>query len=227
MKTWVLGDVHGQYNALKQVLSRSGFKHDTDKLIFLGDVVDRGKQPFECIAELLRIRHKVLIRGNHDANFGHYIDTGIDDFEGQNGAAYTIKKWLETNEATKAAVRQFFSLQVNYFVDEVKRCFIHGGFFPNLLLQEHSPNEFYWNRVLWYEALKRHPKPIECKEDFTEIFIGHTPTIKTGSLEPMFRAGIWNLDTGAGFDGGKLTLMNLETKEYVQSDPVKTSDQSR
>ncbi len=35
----------------------------------------------------------------------------------------------------------------------------------------------------------------------------------------MFRAGIWNLDTGAGWEG-KLTVMNVDTKEYYQSDPV-------
>ena len=35
----------------------------------------------------------------------------------------------------------------------------------------------------------------------------------------MNAANIWNLDTGAGFRG-KLTIMDINTKEYWQSDNV-------
>ena len=37
----------------------------------------------------------------------------------------------------------------------------------------------------------------------------------------MKAANIWNLDTGAGFEG-KLTIMNVDTKEYYQSDKLTT-----
>ncbi len=36
---------------------------------------------------------------------------------------------------------------------------------------------------------------------------------------PMHVCNIWNLDTGGGWYG-KLTIMNLQTKEYWQSDYV-------
>jgi serine/threonine protein phosphatase 1 len=35
----------------------------------------------------------------------------------------------------------------------------------------------------------------------------------------MKAANIWNLDTGAGYNG-KLTIMDIKTKEYWQSDLV-------
>ena len=54
---------------------------------------------------------------------------------------------------------------------------------------------------------------------YKEIYIGHTPTLNYGSVQPMCRHHIWNLDTGAGFIG-RVTLMDIETKEYWQSDPV-------
>lgn len=76
-----------------------------------------------------------------------------------------------------------------------------------------------------------------------EIFIGHTSTINwkykhNGVLRitnttnpdclvgksittPIKACNIWNMDTGGGF-GGKVTIMDVNTKEYWQSDFVKT-----
>jgi len=57
-------------------------------------------------------------------------------------------------------------------------------------------------------------------DGFTEIFIGHTTTINWKTDQPMHSGGVWNLDTGAGF-GGRLTIMDVETKQFWQSDIVK------
>ncbi len=73
-----------------------------------------------------------------------------------------------------------------------------------------------------------------------EIFIGHTTTnnwyckphypefnnpdqeSKNGPIVvPMKRCNVWNLDTGGGFKG-KVTVMNVDTHEYFQSNFVPT-----
>ena len=54
---------------------------------------------------------------------------------------------------------------------------------------------------------------------YKEIFIGHTPVIRFGESTPMNFKNIWNVDTGAAFTG-KLTIMNVDTKEFWQSDPL-------
>ena len=51
---------------------------------------------------------------------------------------------------------------------------------------------------------------------FAEVYLGHTPTDWT---EPRPVLEVWNLDQGAGWDG-VLTLLDVETKEYWQSDRV-------
>ena len=56
---------------------------------------------------------------------------------------------------------------------------------------------------------------------FTEIFIGHTPTTRINKTTPVNKANVWNLDTGAAFKG-PLTVMDVHTKEYWQSDPLPT-----
>jgi serine/threonine protein phosphatase 1 len=54
---------------------------------------------------------------------------------------------------------------------------------------------------------------------FSEIYIGHTPTIFYGETEPMNAENMWNIDTGAAFTG-KLSIMDINTKQFWQSDIV-------
>jgi len=52
------------------------------------------------------------------------------------------------------------------------------------------------------------------------VFVGHTTTQKPyPDMKPVHASNVWNLDQGAGWSG-KLTLMNIDTKEYFQSDLV-------
>jgi serine/threonine protein phosphatase 1 len=54
---------------------------------------------------------------------------------------------------------------------------------------------------------------------FDEIYIGHTPTLNYDMDIPMHACNVWNIDTGAAFSG-RLTGMNIETKQYWQTDIV-------
>ena len=55
----------------------------------------------------------------------------------------------------------------------------------------------------------------ECKE----IFLGHTDVLKWNIDKPLKAANIHNLDTGACHHD-KLTIINVDRKEYWQPDPV-------
>ena len=65
-----------------------------------------------------------------------------------------------------------------------------------------------------------HPK-FKMIENFKEVFIGHTSTQFWGEDTPMNAANIWNLDTGGGWFG-KVSIMDVKTKEFWQSDDGKT-----
>ena len=56
MTKFVIGDIHGNFKALKEVLTLSGLDYDKDKLIILGDVCDGHNQTKECVDELLKIK---------------------------------------------------------------------------------------------------------------------------------------------------------------------------
>jgi len=65
MRLLLLSDVHSNYRALAAVLDRF---HDVDEVWCLGDVVEYGPCPAECI-DLVRERCDRVIAGNHDASF--------------------------------------------------------------------------------------------------------------------------------------------------------------
>ncbi|NQZ77667.1 MAG: hypothetical protein HRT61_16425 [Ekhidna sp.] len=78
-----------------------------------------------------------------------------------------------------------------------------------------------WDRSLWEEALLSENADfidLPLVSGFKEIYIGHTPTIKLGAQDPMRALNVWNLDTGAGHPNGRLTIIDVETKEYWQSE---------
>ena len=69
MRTLVIGDIHGAYLALLQVMERAQVTPD-DLLIFLGDYADRGKQTPQVLDYLIDLQqtHQIIcLRGNHDA----------------------------------------------------------------------------------------------------------------------------------------------------------------
>ena len=54
---------------------------------------------------------------------------------------------------------------------------------------------------------------------YHEIYVGHTPTSLYHSVIPVHFCEVWGMDTGAGWEG-KLSMMNIDTKQIVQSDNV-------
>ena len=67
MRTLVLGDIHGGFLALKQVLRRAKFDYKHDTLICLGDVADGWEETAEALDFLIeKVQKLIFIRGNHD-----------------------------------------------------------------------------------------------------------------------------------------------------------------
>ena len=219
-KRWVLGDLHGEDNYLLEVLKKSGFDYENDLLIQVGDIVDRGPEPFKCMDELLKIKNLILIKGNHDANFIEYMNNNID-FLGsysQNGTHTTVGKWKELSVAEKIRYKcAIFDNMIPYHVTHDNIIFTHGGFPLDEKLEDIHDSVFAWDRELVQLAMSVGEKKVTTIYDFKKIFIGHTPTLYFGGIKPIYSGGVWNVDTGSG-KGGPLTIMNIDTEEYWQSD---------
>src|SRR5689334_2268954 len=68
MRTFAIGDVHGCQTALQTLLAQLALQAE-DKLIFLGDLIDRGPDAKGVIESVLQLRQERLvevIEGNHE-----------------------------------------------------------------------------------------------------------------------------------------------------------------
>lgn len=250
-KIYTIGDIHGNYKGLLQAIDRSPFKPHEDTLIILGDLVDGGPDSALVIDYLAKLPNKILIKGNHDVSFTEWLNGGVHPYHWVQGGQHTAQSyinWVSRNTGEVRNIlpdgkgayktnltyldipgihRDFLNSAVNYFIHD-NNCFVHGGFNRHLLINEQQISDiYYWDRDLWMQALSYkevkdstgHLK-FKMKDTFNNVFIGHTSTLNWGKTEPMNAANIWNLDTGAGFNG-VITIMDVNSKEYWQSDLVK------
>lgn len=236
MKRFVVGDLHGNYKGLIQCLEKSNFNKEEDLLITLGDIVDGWNEVDKCVDELLTIKNRIDIRGNHDQWFVDYYLTGKADraWLSQGGQAtfniYT-KMLKEDPDKFNLHIDKFFNKQDYYYVDDDNNLFVHGGCNWKIPIEENRMNDLMWDRHMWETAIyhevqnKLHNSDLKF-DRYNKIFIGHTTTqykvnwrFQNFGVEPIKATNVWNLDTGGGWNG-KLTLMNINTEEYWQSDLV-------
>ena len=67
MATLAIGDVHGQFKSLKKLLKTAKVNPQTDQVIFVGDLIGRGKQSVEVLLKVMEMQdYAKVILGNHD-----------------------------------------------------------------------------------------------------------------------------------------------------------------
>ena len=231
MRTLVIGDIHGGFRGLKQVVERAKITTQ-DKLIFLGDYVDGWSESAHVISYLLELSETnncIFIRGNHDLWCGQWLNKGASNLTWEmHGGRETINSYIKTGNIVNTAHKKFFEDLKSYYVDYQNRVFLHAGFTSKKGIgNEEDETTYYFDRSLWNKALTAHKKVLKNRKPLprrlshnTEIFIGHTPTLNFSKEVPMNACNVWNVDTGAAFTG-KLTVMDVDTKEFWQSDPLK------
>lgn len=227
-RKFCVGDIHGSNKALLQVLEKSGFDRESDLLISLGDVADGWNEVPECVDTLLSIKNLIAIRGNHDVWCYDWFEMGASPLIWtQQGGQATLDAYVRTGKMTEDSHKAFWKNQVDWYIDDENRLFIHAGWdymegFPkgaNYPVNAGSiAKECHWDRSLLEGARsafgdKNRPGKFKVLEQFKEIYIGHTAM----NGEPKQFGNLWNLDTGAGWNG-QLTIMDIDTKEFWQSD---------
>ena len=230
MRTLVIGDIHGGLRALHQIFERAKVTTN-DQLIFLGDYVDGWSQSPEVLDFLISLNQQqncIFIRGNHDDLLHSWLNESKDnELWYKHGGESTVLAYIDVKMDKKQSHIEFLKTLQNYYLDDRNRLFIHAGFTNlNGIDFEYFPKSFYWDRTLWETALAldknmktsdlSYPKRLLL---YDEIYIGHTPVTRINQTIPIQKANVWNLDTGAAFKG-PLTIMDIDTKEFWQSEPL-------
>ncbi len=216
-RTFVIGDIHGADLAVRQCLERSEFDYASDRLICLGDVCDGWPFVRECFDELLKIHHLDYIIGNHDLWTLQWAKTGeTPDIWTSQGGASTLSSYKDGMPASHLRCLQ----NAHWYLEDNERLFVHGGMDPRFPMNQQSRDVLVWDRdliVLAHRFAITHPH--FRFSHFREIFIGHTTTQLFHIEEPARFCNVWAMDTGAGWSG-RLSMMDVETKKFWQSDRV-------
>lgn len=188
----------------------------------------------------------IFIRGNHDKWTEEWLVYGrIHPYWLDNGGQSTMDSYINSELLIEESHRTFFKNLHNYYIDDKNRGFVHGGFISRKGIGHDSySSDYYWDRDLWELSLMldRQQQYLDemsnkAKRMFKhkEVYIGHSATTnwkikphlkeykdpkqkKSGLITvPMNRCNVWNVDTGCGWKG-KLTIMDIDTKQYWQSE---------
>ena len=223
MRTIFIADIHGCYTELRLLLKKVQFSVKRDKLVVLGDLMDRGPDSFEVWDYLINLKKaypdKVeLIWGNHELMLYEayiynrdfrYIQTWM-----RNGSEFTNRSFkkhgVNTYKEVAKDLEELFA--ACGYTEEL--CVSHAGIFNNDI----ENADFYdlvWNRNV-----------LEGKTEYQGVqIIGHTP-LKNGVLciewdkegkpyvakveyekrRKLPKRAIFDIDTGCVF-GGSLTAM--------------------
>ena len=65
MATYVISDIHGQYDMFIELLDKIQFQN-TDTLYILGDILDRGQHPIKTLMKLMEMPNVICIVVNHE-----------------------------------------------------------------------------------------------------------------------------------------------------------------
>lgn len=236
MRRLVIGDIHNNHKGLVQCLERAQVTNQ-DQLIFLGDLFDGWNDAANLVEFLLEDLVKrewqippIFIEGNHDVWVRDYLEIGVPHHLWiKQGGANTLKglhKLAKTKPHLLRELTDFLKHTELYYITDDNKAFVHGGFTKTQLGQEWKSDVYYWDRTLWNAAVKwqatgiREQLPLpERYSAYDEIFIGHSTVLRLGQSIPLQAINVWNLDTGSGY-GGYLTIMDIDTKEFWQSDNV-------
>lgn len=202
MRKFVIGDIHGSYMQLVDLLNKVNPNFYLDKIIFLGDYIDRGPNSYEVIQLLINLQkkygkeHIVLLRGNHEQMAIDNINRGYSGFS--NGYDATVRDFIKNGDSVENYLEFFKSLQL-YYEDE-SFIYVHGGIRPGVSMENQSKQDLLWIREEFFESSLTFEKP---------VIFGHTPTdYITGAWTPYIKKDRIGIDTGCVF-GGYLTAIEI------------------
>uniref|UniRef100_A0A914QHH6 Serine/threonine-protein phosphatase n=1 Tax=Panagrolaimus davidi TaxID=227884 RepID=A0A914QHH6_9BILA len=119
------------HSDMNKIFLRCGVPFDGEKLLFLGDIVDRGKHSLECLVLLLCLKAKfprriLILRGNHEIasvnkTYGFYAE--IRQRYARNG------QWQIVYDRIN---RLFSYLPLSALINSKILC-LHGGLSPDLI----------------------------------------------------------------------------------------------
>lgn len=236
----IIGDVHGCFDELKQLLEKMGYEIETvidesgkkdyitkpisgRKVIFLGDLVDRGPG----IVDVLKLAMSMVDSGNALCVPGNHDIKLLKKLKGANvqithGLDKTLEQLENEPSEFKEKVKRFIDDFVSHYVlDDGKLVVAHAGMKEEYQgrgsgkVREFALFGETTGETDEYGLPVRYDWATDYRGKAVVVF-GHTPQAEIQMINNTV-----NIDTGCVF-GGKLTAYRYPEKEFMEVEALRT-----
>lgn len=214
MRTLAIGDIHGCHVALTCLLEQVKPRSD-DKIVFLGDYIDRGpasRAVVDTLMSLTPICAPSFLRGNHEVMI---LDAREDDLKANLWQSYGGFEALisygavyDPNWAAKISDSHW-----KFFADTVRYCETKDDIFVHACLDAEADMDDQPDWLLYWEFVDR----LKPHKSGKRIICGHSPQRSGQILDLGFAACI---DTGAAY-GGWLTCLDVASGCWWQTNEMR------
>jgi serine/threonine protein phosphatase 1 len=212
-----IGDIHGRADLLDRLLEKLE-ADGTERMVFLGDYVDRGEQSRDVLTSLARLCDArpddvTCLLGNHEQMMLDFLDKP-EDGAGRwlrNGGLQTLASFgigniteaptPEQAEVAADALRQSLGAELDAWLRALPRQaasgnvhFVHAAADPALPMSAQDPRHLIWGHPAFFAT---------PRTDGNWIVHGHTVVDQAGA-----ESGRIAVDTGAWFTG-RLTAARI------------------
>lgn len=213
-KTYITSDIHGYYTLLMEKLKTINFDFSNDKLICIGDLVDRGAENLECLS-LLDESWFEATAGNHDVWCVEGLQNPHSAFYHQmrnNGGEWWYRLDSDTQEYWSYRISNI-PMWKELNVDGKKILLVHAD-----VGNDGDVNTKYTNLHLW-SRMSADSEVDTTVDGWSVVIHGHTP-IQAIDTEDCIKSdnfgNVWKckdnriyIDSGVFFSG-KLNVIDLQ-----------------
>jgi serine/threonine protein phosphatase 1 len=214
MKTFVVGDIHGRCAQLLHLLDMLPRDPETDTLVFLGDLVDRGADAPCCVSHILQMSREnpervICLRGNHEQMLMDFLKGysnvwltpvagGEHTFAQYTGRSIRVNSEKDLEEMRALFEQSFpqehleFMENLPFYYEDEFAIYVHAGLDEGKPPRDSSPISLLWMRDMdFYKNYRGKP-----------CVFGHTPTPLLPLRGRLGRHGIYISHSAVGLDTG-------------------------
>ena len=215
-RLFAIGDIHGCLDSFRKLVEDKIKISNKDKLVLLGDYIDRGKQSKEVIDYIIELQQKgfdiIPLIGNHESMLLDAVDN--DELYPkwiQNGGSETMESFKinSLKEIDQRYIDFFKGLRFYYSLNNF--LFVHAGFNDEII------NPFADKYHMIWTCRKKYSNPI-LRDKI--IIHGHSP-ISESSCKKRIQENdpVINIDTGCVYSDkigyGSLSAIELYSEKLL------------
>lgn len=233
-RVFVVGDIHGHLATFRALLHRLRLKPE-DRVICLGDMIDRGPDSAGLVAMLRTHPQIICIKGNHEHMAIQCVQANgtfqaWQPWMNRGGkstySSYIVQAEGDLWEAKRTMLDDFMwldTLPTQIVLDDLR--LVHAGYDPRMPLDMQGEKELLYIRKEWFT----HEDAVDPSRT---VFFGHTTTTKLGDAAGDVAFSSTRLDDGrpawVGLDVGAynhvapgLAAVNIATFRVVKQSTLR------